>query len=198
MRRRSSSGGRAVQCGGARLLSCRSAAFNRAWRSSTAPIGVRIRKRPESLKGGSAAERDDREALGRSRGGYGTKAYVIADRAGRGIAFRNAPGQAPELLHALPLLDRRPGGPRWIVADQGYSIIASVSRSRTPEQNPAIPTQRNEPPVRFPDWIDNNRNIVERLWVRLKEWRAVATRYEKTAASFSGVLSLAVALNRLK
>ncbi|MBA9071717.1 transposase, partial [Methylobacterium sp. RAS18] len=30
----------------------------------------------------------------------------------------------------------------------------------------------------FPDWIYNNRNIVERLWARLKEWRAVATRYE--------------------
>jgi hypothetical protein len=36
----------------------------------------------------------------------------------------------------------------------------------------------------------DSRNLVERLWNRLKEWRAVATRYEKTARSFMGVLWL--------
>jgi transposase len=44
--------------------------------------------------GGEAAERDRREALGRSRGGYGTKACVIADGGGRAVAFLLAPGQA--------------------------------------------------------------------------------------------------------
>ncbi|MGT2482184.1 transposase (plasmid) [Methylobacterium oryzae CBMB20] len=43
-----------------------------------------------------------------------------------------------------------------------------------------------------------NRSIVERLWVRPEEWRAVATRYEKTAASFSGILCLAAALDHLR
>jgi transposase len=47
------------------------------------------------------------------------------------------------------------------------------------------------------DWIYNNRNIVERLWARLKEWRAIATRYEKTAVSFMGVLCLAATLDWL-
>ncbi len=63
---------------------------------------------------------------------------------------------------------------------------------------PAIPPQRHEAPVACPEWIDNNRNRVERLWARLKEWRAVATRYEKTATSFAGVLYLATALDWLK
>ncbi|WP_238224102.1 transposase, partial [Methylorubrum aminovorans] len=49
-----------------------------------------------------------------------------------------------------------------------------------------------------PDWAYNNRNIVERLWARLKEWRAVATRYEKTAVSFTGVLCLAATLDWLR
>jgi transposase len=39
---------------------------------------------------------------------------------------------------------------------------------------------------------------VERLWNRLKEWRAVATRYEKTAASFMGVLCLAAVFGWIK
>src|SRR6185503_11870318 len=43
-----------------------------------------------------------------------------------------------------------------------------------------------------------NRNYVERLWARLKEWRAIATRYEKTASSFMGVLCLAATLDWIK
>ncbi|MBI0537257.1 transposase [Roseomonas sp. KE2513] len=60
------------------------------------------------------------------------------------------------------------------------------------------PRRRNEAPVVCPDWLYNNRNRVERLWARLKEWRAVATRYEKTASSFLGVLHLAATLDCLR
>lgn len=63
---------------------------------------------------------------------------------------------------------------------------------------PAIPHKANEASVRCPDFIYVNRNQVERLWGRLKEWRAVSTRYEKTAASFLGVLSLAAASDWIK
>ncbi|MGH1569532.1 IS5 family transposase [Methylobacterium sp. P31] len=149
-------------------------------------------------KRGTAAERDDREALGRSRGGYGTKACVIADGARRTIAFRAAPGQAHELPHAMPLLDRLPGVPRWVVADRGYASHRFRQQVEEAGAQPAIPAKNNEVPVRCPDWIYANRNIVERLWARLKEWRAVATRYEKTAASFNGILCLAAALDHLR
>ena len=63
---------------------------------------------------------------------------------------------------------------------------------------PAIPPKANEAPVACPPWIYNNRERVERLWGRLKEWRAVATRYEKTAVSFLGVLQLAATLDWLR
>ena len=54
-----------------------------------------------------------------------------------------------------------------------------------------MPPERNEEQLACPDYIYANRNRVERLWGRLKEWRGVATRYDKTARSFMGVLSLA-------
>jgi hypothetical protein len=44
-------------------------------------------------------------------GGYGTKACGIADGLGRAVAFIVAPGQAHELPHGIPLLDRLPGVP---------------------------------------------------------------------------------------
>ncbi len=148
--------------------------------------------------GGSQAERDTSEALGRSRGGYGTKACVIADGLGRAVAFILAPGQAHELPHAIPLLERLPGVPKWVVADRGYASHAFREPIWERGARPAIPSKRNEAPVACPDWIYNNRNQVERLWARLKEWRAIATRYEKTASSFMGVLSLAAALDWIK
>jgi len=59
-------------------------------------------------------------------------------------------------------------------------------------------SKQNEDLVACPEWIYANRNYVERLWARLKEWRAIATRYEKTARSFMGVLCLAATLDWIK
>ena len=123
---------------------------------------------------------------------------MIADGLGRAVAFIVAPGQAHELPHALPLLDRLPGVPKWVVCDRGYASHAFRQHIWERGARPAIPAKRNEAPVACPAWIYNNRNIVERLWARLKEWRAVATRYEKTASSFMGILHLAAALHWIK
>ena len=123
---------------------------------------------------------------------------MIADGSGRAVAFRIAPGQAHELPHAVPLLDRLPQVPKWVVADRGYASHAFRQHVWDQGSRPAVPHKRNEAPVACPAWIYNNRNLVERLWARLKEWRAVATRYEKTATSFMGVLCLAAALDCIK
>ncbi len=123
---------------------------------------------------------------------------MIADGLGRAVAFIVAPGQAHELPHAIPLLDRLPGVPKWVVGDRGYASHAFRQHIWERGARPAIPSRRNEAPVACPEWIYNNRNMVERLWARLKEWRAVATRYQKTASSFMGVLHLAAACDWLK
>jgi transposase len=123
---------------------------------------------------------------------------VIADGSGRAVAFSLAPGQAHELPQAIGLLARLPRVPRWVVADRGYTSHAFREHVWNLGARPAIPPQRHEAPVACPGWIYHNRNRVERLWARLKEWRAVATRYEKSAISFMGVLCLAAALDWIK
>ncbi len=94
----------------------------------------------------------------------------------------------------FPLLDCLPSVPKWVVADRGYPSHAFRERIWAMGARPAIPSKRNETPVTCPDWIYINRNVVERLWARLKEWRPIATRYKKTASSFMGVLCLAAAI----
>jgi transposase len=91
-----------------------------------------------------------------------------------------------------------PRRPLWVVGDRGYSANDFREQVWSMGARPAIPPKRNEAAVACPAWIYVNRNRVERLWARLKEWRAVATRYEKTKASFLGVLCLAATADWLK
>jgi len=140
---------------------------------------------------------------------------VIADAQGRAIGFALAPGQAHELPLAPLLLAVLSVTPAWIVADRGYASHAFRELIWNLGARPAIPSKRNEEQVRCPEWIYHNRNRVERLWAellkvpaasavgiategRLKEWRAVATRYEKTATSFMAVLCMAATMDWIK
>jgi transposase len=114
------------------------------------------------------------------------------------IAFRIAPGQAHKLPQAVPLLEHLPDVPSWVVADRGYTSHAFREYIWSLGVRPAIPSKSNEAPLACPDLIYNNRNVIERLWAKLKEWRAIATRYEKTASSFMGVLCLAASIDWIK
>src|SRR4051812_15607364 len=149
-------------------------------------------KRGRARGSGTAAGRSGARAAGSG------KACVVADGNGRAVAFALAPGHAHELPLTPALLDRLPRSPLWVVGDRGYSSHQLRERIRGSGARPAIPTRSNEAEVACPGYIYRNRNLVERLWSRLKEWRAVATRYEKTKASFHGVLCLAATADWLK
>ena len=170
-RRRPSSAGAVWASGNGFLSAPRSAAWSWAWLFSTALRSGRTTRRRGRQKRGSGAQRDVREALGRSRGGYGTKACVITDGAGRPISFALAPGQAHELPLASELVDCLPDVPGWVVGDKGYASHA-FRQFIVIGARPATPAKSNEAPVACPGWIYNNRNRVKRLWARLKEWRA--------------------------
>jgi Transposase DDE domain len=88
--------------------------------------------------------------------------------------------------------------PGWGVGDRGLASDAFRDLIWKMGARPAIPPRRTDAPVACPDWICTNRRLVENLWARVKEWRAVATRHEKTARSFLGVLSLAATCDWLR
>jgi transposase len=123
---------------------------------------------------------------------------VIADGAGRAVAFALVPGQAHELPHAVPSLACLPEVPLWMVADRGSGSHAFRQHIWDLGARPAVPNKRSETPVACPDWAYASRRLVAKLGARLKESRAVVNRYEKTARSFLGVLHLAAALGWLR
>ena len=75
---------------------------------------------------------------------------MIADGLGRAVAFILAPGQAHELPQAIPLLERLPGLPKWVVADRGLSSHAFREHIWNLGARPAIPPKKNEAPVACP------------------------------------------------
>ena len=89
---------------------------------------------------------------------------MIADGAGRAVAFALAPGQAHELPMATALLARLPGVAAWVVGDRGYS--ANSLREAIWDSG-ARPAKINEAVVACPDWIyTDDRGSVIRLRVR--------------------------------
>ena len=155
---------------------------------------------PGAPEGGGRKRGAAVHALGRSRGGYGTKACTVCDAQGRALGFALIPGQASELRAApsLLLLVVLLGVVARVICDGAYSSATWRALVRQVGAEPVVrpnPTHRSAPEHDRDAY--RRRSRVENLWARLKEWRALATRYDKTVQSFSGALHLAAALDWL-
>ena len=79
----------------------------------------------------------DTQALGRSRGGFGSKIVSVCDAAGRLVDFVLVPGQAHELAPSLELLKRLPKAPAWTLADMACErITAAITKAEQGNMRP--------------------------------------------------------------
>ena len=85
-----------------------------------------------------------------------------------------------------------------MVCDRAYSSKRWREAITNAGAEPVVPANPTHPEVPYDRAAYRRRHHVEQAWGRLKEWRAVATRYEKTAASYLGVLHVASALDWIK
>ena len=95
-----------------------------------------------------------------------------------------------------------PGRPRLrpeaVAGDRGYSFPSLRACLRRRGVKAVIPTRKDQPPQpRFDKDSCRERNAVERLFGRLKARRRIATRYEKLAATYRAMLTLAAILEWL-
>lgn len=150
-------------------------------------------------------EAQAREALGRSQGGFGTKLHLRAEGNGKPMAFVLTPGERHEQSALEPLLDRgavpRPGRgrprlrPRRVAGDKGYSSPTARARLRRRGIGAVIPTRRDQRQrPGFDRQAYRRRNLVERLINRLKQFRRIATRYEKRGVNYAAMVTLGMVL----
>jgi transposase len=137
------------------------------------------------------------QALGRSRGGFGSKIVGVCDAAGRLVDFVLVPGQAHELAPSLLLF--LPRAPAWTLADMACDAKAFRAAAREMGAIAVVPSRKGtRQPEPCPAYIYRHRNLIERCWSRLKERRAIATRYDKTATSYAAGIAIAATLDWFK
>jgi transposase len=125
--------------------------------------------------------------LGRSRGGLSTKIHLAVDALGRPIRVRLTGGQRNDITQAQALLAQL--APRHVLADKGYDSRALVEAIQAQGAEVVIPPRSCQQPRAYDRAKYRLRNRVERCFARLKQWRRVATRYDRKPANFlSGVL----------
>nr|MCV4209701.1 IS5 family transposase [Roseomonas sp. SXEYE001] len=135
-------------------------------------------------KGGST------QAIGRSRGGRTSKIHCLADDRGRPVAFALTPGNVADITMALPLL-QAVARPRRLIADKAYdadSLRRWLKKGRIKAIIPSTATRTVPYPLDRRAY--KRRNVIERLFCRLKNWRRLATRYDRLARNFLASLAL--------
>jgi len=130
-------------------------------RTRKRPAPVPAKGRVESATHSRCPDRD--EALGRSRGGLGTKIVGVCEAAGRLVDFVLTPGQAHEFAPSLTLMRRLPEAPSWALADMACDAREFRSEWRAMGSIPVVPSRRGaKDPQPCPDYIYRHRNLIER------------------------------------
>lgn len=132
------------------------------------------------------------QAIGPSRGGQTTKVHALTDVIGRPFALILTPGNVSDITVAPALLARAPHA-RYVLADKGYDADALRHSLRQGGAVPVIPGRSNRKRrIVYDKTRYKERHRVENAFCRIKDFRRVATRYDKLAANFLSGVALAI------
>ena len=139
----------------------------------------------------------DAQGLGRSRGGLSTKIHAATEALGLPVRLIASPGQRNDIAFAHNLIDGIET--EATIADKGYDADHLADRIAKAGTDVVIPPKRNRKVHRDYD-IDlyKERNRIERFFSKLKQFRRVATRFEKTARHYLAVVTIAATVLWIK
>jgi transposase len=142
-----------------------------------------------------------RQAFGRSRGGFSTKIHLKTDLDGNPLDFHLTGGEASDSTQFETSLDIGPDiCPRIVMTDKGYDSQANRAAALARGITPLIPRRENSNQRGrfFPKRLYKLRARIEQAIGKLKRFKRVAMRCEKTDISYSAIVSFACGLMLVK
>ena len=134
----------------------------------------------------------DHQCIGISRGGRSTKIHAVVDALGNPLHIQLSAGNVNDVTVAQDLLSHVDFRGSTILADKAYSKWAFREYIADHDADFSIPPKSNERDPWYCDWwLYKERHLVENFFLKLKEFRRVATRYDKLARRFLGFVFLA-------
>lgn len=133
------------------------------------------------------------QGLGRSKGGFTSKIHAKVDALGNILKIILTPGQRNDVTQATYLLENVENS--YVIADKGYD--SSAVRDQIIQQNnvSVIPSRENSTaPVNYDKDIYKSRYVVECFFSKIKYFRRVFSRFDKSARNFSSFISFAGAI----
>ncbi len=140
---------------------------------------------------GATGKRGRDRCVGRSRGGLTTKIHALVDAQRHPIQLKLTAGQASDIASAADLIGHLVPG-AMLVADKGYD--ANALRALVGERRAWAnirPKSNRKDPACFSRCLYRDRNLIERFFNKIKQFRRIATRYDKLAENFLASLKLA-------
>ena len=138
---------------------------------------------------------EHRQAIGRSRGGRTTKIHALTDAECRPIAFLLTGGQIADCTAGAVLLEEMPRS-AILHGDKGYDSDAIRRQVEGKGAMPNIPPKANRHWKNcFSPVLYRSRNAIERMFCRLKDFRRIATRYDRLASNFLAAVCIAAVVS---
>ena len=120
-----------------------------------------------------------------------TKLHAVTDANGRPISLLMTAGQVSDYAGVAALLDSLPKA-QWLLGDRGYDADWFRDALEAKGITPCIPGRKSRTvPVRYDKRRYKSRNRIEIMFGRLKDWRRVATRYDRCPTVFLSAIALA-------
>jgi len=129
------------------------------------------------------------QAIGRSRGGWTSKIHVAVDALGSPVRWLLTGGEVADITQAKSLLEGLKADA--VLADKGYDADALIDSIQVAGAMAVIPPRCNRVVQRSYDrHLYKERNLVERFFNQIKQFRRIATRYEKLVRNYLSFLNL--------
>ena len=131
--------------------------------------------------------------MGRTKGGLNTKLHIAVDSHGLPVRMRITDGNTADCTQARPLIAHIPA--RYLMADKAYDTNELLAFCHNNQIKSVIPpTQRRKTLRDYDTDLYRIRHLVENAFLKLKQWRGIATRYTKTTASFLAECQIAATM----